>query len=89
MSGSTLTFNSIMSNNKLKENASFLLSPPSNSYDGDLYCTSSSTSFYSFPSCSHTGISSTIFRDDKFKKIFYMSFCNLEQATHFYIVNYD
>lgn len=28
-------------------------------------------------------------RDDKYKRIFYMRFCRLHEATHFYIVNYD
>ena len=28
-------------------------------------------------------------RNDKFKRIFYMEFCDLSRATHIYIVNYD
>lgn len=41
------------------------------------------------PSSSHLLVAMHSLRNDKFKKIFYMSFCDLSQATHFYIVNYD
>lgn len=37
----------------------------------------------------HLLVTPTSYRNDKFKRIFYMEFCDIARATHFYIINYD
>jgi hypothetical protein len=34
-------------------------------------------------------VSAVLLRNDKYKRIFYMKFCDLARATHIYIINYD
>lgn len=41
------------------------------------------------PAPPHLLVSHPQFRNDKYKKTFYMKFCPLSEASHFYIVNYD
>ena len=41
------------------------------------------------PLAAHLLVLFSLLRKDKYKRIFYMQYCELSEATHLYVVNYD